>query len=135
MFAIFPTISILDTLDKSGKDAYTSSSMALTVSRVPDTLFDKSAPAPVSVPPLPPKAVPITTTLSKTASIKKKTLTPIVKTDSRVSATKPKVDGDLSASKKGKSGKIGKIGKLSSLRTKATHGMIFPAARLKRKLK
>ena len=138
MFAIFPTISILDTLYKSGKYAFTSSSMALTVSRVPDTLFDKSAPAPVPVPPpLPPKAVPTITTLSKSTSIKKTTttITPVVKTDSRISATKPKVDGDISTSKKGKSGKIGKIGKVSSLRTKGTHGMMFPAARLKRKLK
>ncbi len=31
MFAIFPNISILDTLDKSGKKAFISFSMALTV--------------------------------------------------------------------------------------------------------
>lgn len=63
IFSMFPTITILDTLDKIGKDAYTSSSMVQAVSRVPDTLFDKGpaipppAPfAPIVAPPLVPLA-------------------------------------------------------------------------------
>jgi hypothetical protein len=40
MFAIFPTISILDTLDKSGKYAFTSFSMALTLSFVKPILIN-----------------------------------------------------------------------------------------------
>lgn len=52
VFEMFPTITILDTLDKTGKDAYTNSSMVQTVSRVPDTLFDRTIPAPIIAPPV-----------------------------------------------------------------------------------
>ena len=43
---MFPSLSILDTLDKIGKDAYNNSTMMEAVSRVPDNLFDKSIPPP-----------------------------------------------------------------------------------------
>lgn len=46
VFSMFPSLSILDTLDKIGKDAFNNSSMLEAVSRIPDTLFDKSPPPP-----------------------------------------------------------------------------------------
>lgn len=138
MFAIFPTVSILDTLDKSGKDAYTSSSMALTISRVPDALFDKSAPIPAPalyVPPvIPPPISTSAISARKTTSIKKSiTPTPIARSSSKLSSTKPKTDGTLISSKKAKSGKLGKTA--IARKSKSTPGLMFPAARLKRKLK
>jgi len=45
-FSMFPSLSILDTLDKVGKDAYNNSTMMEAVSRIPDSLFDKSPPPP-----------------------------------------------------------------------------------------
>ena len=48
IFDMFPSITILDTLDKGGKDAYTNPSMVQAVSRVPDALFDKSPQVPMS---------------------------------------------------------------------------------------
>jgi hypothetical protein len=48
-FSMFPSLSILDTLDKVGKDAYNNSTMMEAVSRIPDSLFDKSPP-PTPVP-------------------------------------------------------------------------------------
>lgn len=135
MFVIFPTVSILDTLDKSGKDAYTSSSMALTISRVPDALFDKSAPisAPaLYVPPvIPPPISTSAISARKTTSIKKSiTPTPIARSSSKLSSTKPKTDGTIISSKKAKLGKTALARK-----SKSTPGLMFPAARLKRKLK
>jgi hypothetical protein len=46
VFSMFPSLSILDTLDKVGKDAYNNSTMMEAVSRIPDNLFDKSIPPP-----------------------------------------------------------------------------------------
>lgn len=46
VFSMFPSLSILDTLDKVGKDAYNNSTMMEAVSRIPDSLFDKSPPPP-----------------------------------------------------------------------------------------
>jgi hypothetical protein len=46
VFSMFPSLSILDTLDKVGKDAYNNSTMMEAVSRIPDNLFDKSVPPP-----------------------------------------------------------------------------------------
>ena len=43
---MLPSLSILDTLDKIGKDAYNNSTMLEAVSRIPDNLFDKSPPPP-----------------------------------------------------------------------------------------
>ena len=48
---MLPSLTILDTLDKGGKDAYTNQSMMQAVSRIPDNLFDKSPiPIPIHVP-------------------------------------------------------------------------------------
>lgn len=52
VFILFPSLSILDTLDKIGKDAYNNATMLEAVSRVPDNLFDKS-------PILPPPPLPV----------------------------------------------------------------------------
>ena len=51
VFSMFPSLSILDTLDKIGKDAFNSKTMMEAASRVPDALFDKSAPVPLPPPP------------------------------------------------------------------------------------
>ena len=53
VFSLFPSITILDTLDKVGKDAYSNPTMVQAVSRIPDSLFDKSLPPP----PPPPRPV------------------------------------------------------------------------------
>jgi hypothetical protein len=55
VFSMFPSLSILDTLDKVGKDAYNNSTMMEAVSRIPDSLFDKSPPPP----PVPLALVPV----------------------------------------------------------------------------
>jgi hypothetical protein len=39
-------LSVLDTLDKIGKDAYNNSTLMEAVARIPDGLFDKSPPPP-----------------------------------------------------------------------------------------
>jgi hypothetical protein len=46
VFSLLPSLSILDTLDRVGKDAYNNSTMQEAVSRIPDNLFDKSVPVP-----------------------------------------------------------------------------------------
>ncbi len=145
MFTIFPSMSILDTLDKSGKDAYTSSSMALTVSRVPDTLFDKSPPAPVIPPvtfpvaPSRPSAVTSTVPAARTSSVSK-AVTPLVATSSRksikVDSKDKKIDKPDKSAKSGKSAKLGKTALATKSRSaSARAGLIFPVGRLKRKLK
>lgn len=40
VFEIFPSLIILDTLDKSGKDAYNNVTMMETVNRIPENLFN-----------------------------------------------------------------------------------------------
>ena len=60
---MFPSLTILDTLDRGGKDAYNNASMVQTVSRVPDSLFDKSAPVPS--PPVPLHFPPLASSPSK----------------------------------------------------------------------
>lgn len=154
VFKIFPSLTILDTLDKSGKDAYAGSSMALSVSRVPDALFDKSAPVPVYVPP--PMLV---ATAARTKSISKPAATsatsaaipPVVssapltstaslsriRTNSK-SSIKP-THGVASGKMGGKSGKMGKLGKTAhitkSRSASSRAGITFPVGRIKRKLK
>ena len=39
---MFPSLTILDTLDRGGRDAYSNPIMILAVSRIPDNMFDKS---------------------------------------------------------------------------------------------
>ena len=54
IFIMFPSLTILDTLDRGGKDAYSNPIMVQAVSRIPDNMFDKSLPLP---PPIPRPAV------------------------------------------------------------------------------
>lgn len=79
IFSMFPKLTILDTLDKAGKDAYATSSMNQTVARVPDALFDKGpviAPIAAIVPPPPVVALkaPIVRLDKKKNDGKKKTI-------------------------------------------------------------
>lgn len=45
VFEILTSLTVLDTLDKSGKDAYETTSMSQTAARVPPALFDTSRPS------------------------------------------------------------------------------------------
>lgn len=148
MFSLFPTITILDTLDKAGKDAYSGSSMALTISRVPDTLFDKSpaVPAPTFAPIVAPRApISAARTTSKASVVAPiapaapiATVSSAVRTASRLSASKADTK-PASIIKKGKLGKSGKLGKTvlasKSRSASARAGLSFPVTRLKRRLK
>lgn len=140
VFSFFPTLTVLDTLDKSGKDAYASSSMAVSVSRVPDALFDKSAPviAPplpsglFSVPPVPASSAPIRkATISRpTASAASAASVPV-----RTSTVSSKISTGV---KKGKIGKLGKLSKVTGIKSRsgsAKAGLVFPTGRIKRKMK
>jgi hypothetical protein len=127
MFTIFPTITILDTLDRAGKDAYANTSMALNVSRIPDNLFEKDNPIPI---PLPFTNIPL--------------FQPLPNNSTKVNKAKQRKNRKvlLSSSPNNKSTKRGKIGKLSKIPpigktpTLSTRSfLLFPPARLKRKLK
>lgn len=123
VFSMFPSLSILDTLDKVGKDAYNNSTMMEAVSRIPDSLFDKSPPPP----PVPLALAPVhhkekkklTHALARTGSL-----------DSITHRSKPVVKKDRS---KGGKAKIAAIGVGRSKASRA--GLLFPVGRIKRKLK
>ena len=136
IFSMFPTITILDTLDKSGKDAYNNSSMVQTVSRVPDSLFDKSAPVPslfapsvppvshppVFLPPPPPASSPkIVRRLSRKSSKKSEPIKPMKIASNPVKAAKAAKRSKILASG----------GKSKAARA----GLVFPVARIKRRIK
>ena len=141
IFAMFPSINILDTLDKGGKDAYVNPSMVQSVSRVPDALFDKSpqvpsgglfgsAPAPLPV--IPPAF--------GSASIPRPTKSLAVPPFGGKAPIKPtrriKSSAVVHKSKGVKSGKSAKLAKTSSKSTTSSKaGIIFPSARIKRKFK
>lgn len=74
--------------------------MALTVSRVPDSLFDRSPIVPVFEPPAP--VIAPTTAVARTSSISK---APVVRTSSHTSVkSKTTNKKPITASKKAKSG-------------------------------
>lgn len=127
MFAMFPSLSILDTLDKSGKDAYANATMVEAVSRIPDSLFDKSKPA--SIPP--PMVLPIHAPIHRDQKSKlKKALSRTGSLD--VGGKFPKPKSIVPASR----GKASKIGKVAAGRTKASKaGLLFPVGRIRRMLK
>lgn len=141
IFLMFPTITILDTLDKGGKDAYTNPSMIQAASRVPDSLFDKSAPvpAPVFIPPPPVSKSPsrlIAPSKSKSKSIKdlplarKASKSKVVKIDPPVAPVGVKSKKVVhTASKRSKI--LASSGRSKSSRA----GLSFPVARIKRKIK
>jgi len=111
---MFPTITILDTLDKVGKDAYSNPSMVQAASRVPDNLFDKSLP--VSDPKILPKP---THPLKKIPSLKHKL----------------SLKNSKNISSKNKASKRSKI-LPSIVRSKSSKaGLLFPVTRIKRRIK
>lgn len=123
IFTMFPSINILDTLDKGGKDAYTSASMVQAVSRVPDALFDKSAPVPFSAPlviPPAPAFIPSGPRVVKTPRVTSK-ITP-------AKPTKPL------GKDRGKTGKA-KMSTPSKSTASGRAGLVFPTARIKRRFK
>lgn len=122
MFTTFPSLSILDTLDKSGKDAYANATMVEAVSRIPDNLFDKSKPAPV--------VLPVHAPIHRDQKSKlKKALSRTGSLDASSKALKPAL---VPVSR----GKASKIGKVSAGRSKASKaGLLFPVGRIRRLLK
>lgn len=134
MFSIFPTISILDTLDRGGKDAYSSSSMVQSISRVPDALFDKSPPPPVFY--APPAPAPVAPAAIKASTISKPVapVTTVIKSSRASNKSKP--DSKQPEAKKGKAGKLGKTVLATKNRSSSSKaGLVFPAGRLKRRLR
>jgi hypothetical protein len=130
VFSMFSSLTILDTLDKSGKDAYSNTTMVEAVSRIPDNLFDKSKPII-----LPPVVHPIHAPVhKKQASKLKKALARTGSLDS-MSGIVPKARSAIDRS--AVRGKLGKSGKLpSGSRSKSSRaGLVFPVGRIKRKLK
>jgi hypothetical protein len=125
VFTMFASLSILDTLDKSGKDAYANATMVEAVSRIPDNLFDKSKPAPIVMPVHAPihrdQKSKLKKALSRTGSLDAAT--------GGFKAPKPAV---IPASR----GKASKIGKVVAGRSKASKaGLVFPVGRIRRHLK
>jgi hypothetical protein len=127
VFSMLPSISILDTLDKIGKDAYNNATMLEAVSRIPDNLFDKSPP-----PPPAPIHAPIH------IKEKKKLKSALARTGSLDSiSARPVVSAHLKPTKNSRAGKAGKSKAIipagKSRSSKA--GLVFPIGRIKRKLK
>lgn len=131
VFSMFPSLTVLDGLDKGGKDAFNATSMANTTSRVPTSLFDTSPSIPSSMPfapttslfsssipaPLfPPRSIPRKTTVSPRA----------------VSVSVPKIG---KSGKSGKSGKASKVSATSSKSMSSRAGLVFPVGRIRRHLK
>jgi hypothetical protein len=125
VFTMFPSLSILDTLDKSGKDAYANATMVEAVSRIPDNLFDKSKPIPAPV------VLPVHAPIHRQQKSKlKKALSRTGSLDVGNKGPKPAV---LPLPRGGKGSKIGKIAPGRSRASKA--GLVFPVGRIKRLLK
>lgn len=132
VFSMFPSLSILDTLDKIGKDAFNNTSMLEAVSRIPDNLFDKSPPpppAPIHKPIHEKEKKKLKSALARTGSLDSiggapKSLVPIA----RPKAPRPGVV-------RGKIGKS-KVDTSSGGKGRSTRaGLVFPVGRIKRKLR
>lgn len=127
VFSMLPSISILDTLDKIGKDAYNNATMLEAVSRIPDTLFDKSPPpppAPIHVPIHDKEKKKLKSALARTGSLDSIAARPAASVPSRPSKS-------IRAGKAGKSKAVVPAGKSRSSKA----GLVFPVGRIKRKLK
>ncbi len=124
---MFPSLSILDTLDKSGKDAYNNATMVEAVSRIPDSLFDKSKP--LSLPP--PMVLPVHAPIHRDQKSKlKKALS---RTGSLDAGNKFSKRAIVPVARGGKGSKIGKV---AAGRSKASRaGLVFPVGRIRRMLK
>ena len=125
VFTMFPSLSILDTMDKIGKDSFNNKSMLEAASRVPDGLFDKSIPpppAPIHKPIHEREKKKLKAALARTGSL-----------DSMHSGGPPaRLPGVRTArAKLGKAKAAIAAGKTRSSRS----GLVFPVARIKRKLK
>ena len=132
VFSMFPSLSILDTLDKIGKDAFNAQAMKEAASRVPDSLFDKSAPPP------PPPPAPIHIPIHKREQKKLKAALARTKSLDSISGGDPVAPSRPRApvartarAKMGKAKAAMKSGKTRSSRA----GLLFPVGRIKRKLK
>ena len=124
VFSMFPSLSILDTLDKIGKDAFNSSSMKEAVSRIPDSLFDKSPPpppAPIHIPIHNKEKKKLKAALARTGSLDSMT--------SKAPVRKPSKPAVRTAV-----GKIGKA-KVGGKGRSSRAGLVFPVGRVKRMLK
>ncbi len=115
VFDMFPSLTVLDGLDKGGKDAFNATSMVNTTSRVPSTLFDTSAPV-------------ISPSISH-PYIHKRSIS------KKPEATKAIAPPHI-APKAGKSGKSSKITPSKGSRTMSSRaGLVFPVGRIRRHLK
>lgn len=125
---MFPSLSILDTLDKIGKDAFDTQAMKEAASRIPDSLFDKSIPpppAPIHVPIHNREKKKLKAALARTKSLDSMSGDP-------VPASRPRVPVVRTArAKVGKAKAAIGAGKTRSSRA----GLLFPVGRIKRKLK
>lgn len=133
VFSMFSSLTVLDGLDKGGKDAFNATSMANTTSRVPATLFDTSRPAP-------------STSLFGASSSSPPPFGAGLFSSGLPSLPVPhparkRIPATISTAVVGKSGKGGKAGKSSvrlgtssrSMSSKA--GLVFPVGRIRRHLK
>lgn len=120
VFTLLPSLSILDTLDKVGKDAYNNSTMLEAVSRIPDNLFDKSPPpppAPLMAPVHIKEKKKLARALARTGSL-----------DSIKVAPKP--------ARKDRAGKIASKVPIASSKSRSSRaGLLFPVGRIRRHLK
>ena len=126
VFTLFPSLSILDTLDKIGKDAYNNATMIEAVSTIPDNLFDKSPPpppAPIHVPIVEKEKKKLKSALARTGSLD--SIAP------KPAASKPLTNARSSKGKAGKAKMVVEAGKSRSSKA----GLVFPVGRIKRKLK
>lgn len=123
---MFPSLSILDTLDKIGKDAFNNASMVEAASRIPDNLFDKSPitiPAPINRPIHEKEKKKLKTALARTHSLQK------IPSKNKVNAKT--VVPKATSSKLTKAKSYMGPGKTRSSRS----GLVFPVGRIKRKLR
>ena len=135
---MFPSLTVLDGLDKGGKDAFNATSMVNTTSRVPTGLFDTSRPSISSAPRVPLSSATFPFTGFAGGSILPSSGTGpsvIPKSKSR----KPRTARSSSPSHKApsKAGKGAKSGKASrGTKTMSSRaGLTFPVGRIKRHLK
>ena len=162
VFTMFPSLTVLDGLDKGGKDAFNATSMANTTSRVPAKLFDTSRPVPstslfsggtvassslfngggaVASSSLFSGGAPSSGTIGLFSSAPF-SLPPL---PARSASRKPTVTKTISLpkpSKAGKAGKTGKSGKASTVSARtggrsmtSRAGLVFPVGRIRRHLK